>query len=310
MVENISIIIPIYFNEGSINKTYQSLISEVFSKFPNLTFEIIFVDDGSKDGSFEEIQEIQAQNKSIKVIQFSRNFGQVAALYAGYEVANGEGILNIAADLQEPVNLIIEMISSFIHEEAPIIVGQRIDREESYYRKMTSKFFYVMMRKLSFSNMPDGGFDVALISKEVKDKIMELNESNPFWQGQILWTGFPVKFIPYARQKRDTGKSRWTFSKKIKYLLDGVLNYSYAPLRFFSLIGIISFLLGILYSMIIIIQYIFWGTPFVGWAPLMIIILLFSGMQLLVLGLIGEYLWRTLEQTKNRPKFIIKKKII
>lgn len=310
MVENISIIIPIYFNEGSINRTYQILISEVFPKFPNLTFEIIFVDDGSKDGSFEEIQEIQAQNKSIKVIQFSRNFGQVAALYAGYEVAKGEGILNIAADLQEPVNLIIEMIGSFIREEAPIIVGQRIDREESYYRKMTSKFFYVMMRKLSFSNMPDGGFDVALISKEVKDKIMELNESNPFWQGQILWTGFPVKFIPYARQKRDTGKSRWTFSKKIKYLLDGVLNYSYAPLRFFALIGIISFLLGILYSMIIIIQYIFWGTPFVGWAPLMIIILLFSGMQLLVLGLIGEYLWRTLEQTKNRPKFIIKKKII
>ncbi|MCD4725782.1 MAG: glycosyltransferase family 2 protein [Bacteroidales bacterium] len=310
MVENISIIIPIYFNEGSINRTYQILISEVFPKFPNLTFEIIFVDDGSKDGSFEEIQEIQAQNKSIKVIQFSRNFGQVAALYAGYEVAKGEGILNIAADLQEPVNLMIEMIGSFIREEAPIIVGQRIDREENYYRKMTSKFFYVMMRKLSFSNMPDGGFDVALISKEVKDKIMELNESNPFWQGQILWTGFPVKFIPYARQKRDTGKSRWTFSKKIKYLLDGVLNYSYAPLRFFSLIGIISFLLGILYSMIIIIQYIFWGTPFVGWAPLMIIILLFSGMQLLVLGLIGEYLWRTLEQTKNRPKFIIKKKII
>ena len=310
MVENISIIIPIYFNEGSINRTYQILISEVFPKFPNLTFEIIFVDDGSKDGSFEEIQEIQAQNKSIKVIQFSRNFGQVAALYAGYEVAKGEGILNIAADLQEPVNLMIEMIGSFIREEAPIIVGQRIDREENYYRKMTSKFFYVMMRKLSFSNMPDGGFDVALISKEVKDKIMELNESNPFWQGQILWTGFPVKFIPYARQKRDTGKSRWTFSKKIKYLLDGVLNYSYAPLRFFSLIGIISFLLGILYSMIIIIQYIFWGTPFVGWAPLMIIILLFSGMQLLVLGLIGEYLWRTLEQTKNRPKFIIKKKTL
>lgn len=307
---DISVIIPVYFNEGSIQKTYEVLNHEVFNEFPDLKFEVIFIDDGSKDGSFEEIQEIQAQNKSIKVIQFSRNFGQVAALYAGYEVANGKGILNIAADLQEPVNLLIEIIGSFIREEAPIIVGQRIDREESYYRKMTSKFFYMMMRKLSFSNMPDGGFDVALISKEVKDKIMELNESNPFWQGQILWTGFPVKFISYARQKRNIGKSRWTFSKKIKYLLDGVLNYSYAPLRFFSLIGIISFLLGIFYSIIIVFQYIFWGTPFVGWAPLMIIILLFSGMQLLVLGLIGEYLWRTLEQTKNRPKFIIKKKII
>ena len=306
---DISVIIPVYFNEGSINKTYEVLKSEVFDNFPNLKFETIFIDDGSKDGSLEEILKIKESNESVKVIQFSRNFGQVAAIYAGYEVAIGKGIINIAADLQEPPNLLIEMIGSFIREEASIIVGQRTGREESYYRKITSEFFYVVMRKLSFPNMPNGGFDVALISKEVKNKILELNESNPFWQGQILWTGFPVKFISYTRQKRDTGKSRWTFSKKIKYLLDGVLNYSYAPLRFFSVVGIISFLLGILYSIIIVIQYLFWGTPFVGWAPIMIIILLFSGMQLLVLGLIGEYLWRTLEQTKNRPKYIIKKSL-
>ena len=306
---DISVIIPVYFNEGSINKTFEVLKNEVFSSFPDLKFETIFIDDGSKDDSLEEIMKVRASNKGVKVIRFSRNFGQVAAIYAGYEAAAGKGVLNIAADLQEPVSLINEMISCFIRGDSPVILGQRTDRDESRYRKLTSKFFYRMMRKLSFPNMPDGGFDVAVLSQEVKNKILDLNESNPFWQGQILWTGFPVKFIPYARQKRDTGKSRWTFSKKIKYLLDGVLNYSYTPLRFFSLVGIISFLLGVLYSIIIIIQYLFWSTPFVGWAPLMIIILLFSGLQLLVLGLIGEYLWRTLEQTKNRPKYIIKENI-
>jgi dolichol-phosphate mannosyltransferase len=272
-----------------------------------LEFEVIYIDDGSGDRSYEEIMRVRNEYENIRVIQFSRNFGQVAAIYAGYEAANGRSVLNISADLQEPVSLIAEMIACYIKGDAPIILGKRNGRDESRYRKMTSKFFYSMMRRLSFSNMPDGGFDVALISSEVKNKLLELNESNPFWQGQILWTGYPVRFIPYSRQKREVGKSKWSFSKKIKYLLDGVLNYSYMPLRFFSLIGIVSFLLGMIYSVIIVIQYSLGGSPFEGWAPLMIIILLFSGLQLLVLGLIGEYLWRTLEQTKNRPQYIIKK---
>lgn len=303
---DISIIVPVYFNEGSIEKTYLQLQNEVFSLFKDLSFEVIFVDDGSMDGSYEEITKIKNTNEDIRVIQFSRNFGQVAAIYAGYEAAKGKGIINISADMQEPTTLITEMISSFINKEAPIILGKRIGRDENGYRKITSGFFYSMMRKLSFANMPDGGFDIALLSQEVKEKILELDESNPFWQGQILWTGYPIKFIPYKRLKREVGKSRWTFSKKIKYLLDGVLNYSYTPLRFFSLLGILSFILGVLYSIIIVIQYFMGYSPFVGWAPLMIIVLVFSGIQLLVLGLIGEYLWRTLEQAKNRPKYIIK----
>jgi len=307
---DISIIIPVYFNEGSIEKTFKMLQNEVFSAFSDLKFEMVFIDDGSADGSFDEIMRIKSKNENIRVIQFSRNFGQVAAIFAGYELARGNGILNIAADLQEPLELIKDLISDFQKKEAPIVVGQRIDRDESRFRKLSSRFFYRLMRKLSFSNMPDGGFDVAVISSEVRDSLLELNESNPFWQGQILWTGYPVKFIPYKRQKRETGTSKWTFSKKIKYLLDGVLNYSYAPLRLFSVIGMISFLLGLIYSTVIIIQYFLGGSPFEGWAPIMIVVLLFSGLQLLVLGLIGEYLWRTLEQTKNRPKFIIKRKVI
>ncbi len=287
--------------------TYERLQKEIFEAFPELEFEVIFVDDGSSDHSFIEIMRLKEMHDHITALQFTRNFGQVAAIYAGYEIARGAGIMNIAADLQEPVELLREMIGDFRKGEAPVILGQRTDRDESRYRKVTSGIFYRLMRRLSFANMPDGGFDVALISSEVRDKILELGESNPFWQGQILWTGYPVKFIPYARLKREIGASRWTFSKKLKYLLDGVLNYSYAPLRFFSLLGIISFLLGIIYSIIIVINYFVGGSPFTGWAPLMIVVLLFSGLQLLVLGIIGEYLWRTLEQAKNRPKYIIKK---
>jgi dolichol-phosphate mannosyltransferase len=303
----ISIIIPVYFNEGSIIHTHKILKNEVLSKFPDLTFEIIFIDDGSKDSSLSEMREIKAEDPCVNIIQFTRNFGQVSAFYAGYENAKGKACLNIAADLQEPPELIVSMIKSYINGEAQIVAGNRIEREESYYRKKTSHLFYYFMQKLSFPNMPKGGFDVVLIDEVVKEYLLNTNESNPFWQGQLLWSGYSVKFIPYNRQKREIGISRWSFAKKLKYLLDGILNYSYSPLRFFSVLGILTCLLAILYSIIITIVYLFGNTPFQGWAPLMIVTLLFSGLQLVMLGIIGEYLWRVFEQVRNRPKFIIKK---
>lgn len=305
---DISIIIPVYFNEGSIRKTYEILTTEIFPLFPGLNFELIFIDDGSGDGSYQEMLSIREIDDRVVLLQFTRNFGQVPAFYAGYEAAKGRGVLNLAADLQEPAELVIAIIQSYIQEEAMIIAGKRIEREESQYRKKTSQVFYYFMRRLSFSSMPDGGFDIVLIDRVVKDFILNSAEANPFWQGQILWSGYPVKFIPYTRKRRTVGKSRWTFSRKIKYLLDGILNYSYAPLRFFSLIGIISFLLGIIYSIVIVVAYMLGHSPFQGWAPLMIVILLFSGLQLVMTGLIGEYLWRVFEQTKGRPKFIVRDK--
>lgn len=306
---NLSIVIPVYFNQGSIKKTYDSLLKNVLIKFPSLIYEIIFVDDGSKDKSFGEICDIAKQDSNVKVIRFTRNFGQVSAIYAGYEEASGKGILNISADMQEPPELFVELISSFLNKDAEIISGQRMERDESMYRKKTSKIFYSLMKKLSFENMPDGGFDIVLLDEKVKKFILSSNEVNPFWQGQLLWSGYTIKFIPYNRKKRDSGKSRWTFTKKINYLLDGLLNYSYLPLRLFSIIGIISFLIGATYSILIIVSYLLGYTPFKGWAPIMIVILLFSGLQLIMLGLVGEYLWRTFEQSKNRPKFIIKDRI-
>lgn len=306
---DVSIVIPVYFNEGSIEATFLRLKDEVFVKFPDLLFEVIIVNDGSIDGSRDEILRIKNNypKENITVVEFTRNFGQVSAIYAGYAQAQGKAIMNMAADLQEPVELLVSLIESYARTEASIVLGQRIERDESVFRKVTSSLFYFLMRKLSFENMPKGGFDVVLIEKKVKDEILALNDVNPFWQGQILWTGYPIKVIPYERKRRLVGKSKWTFSKKIKYLLDGLLNYSYAPLRLFSLLGFISFFLGVIYSFIIIIQYFFFKTPFTGWAPLVIVILVFSGLQLLMLGLVGEYLWRTFDQIKNKPKYIISK---
>lgn len=302
---DISIVIPVYYNHGSISITCHKLKKLFQESFPELSYELILVDDGSKDKSYEEMKELKNQFQNLTLLKLTRNFGQVYATYAGYKIAKGKGILNISADLQEPISLIFDMISSFLLNDAKIIAGQRVGRDESIYRKFTSLFFYQLMKKLNFRQMPLGGFDIALIHSDVKTVLLNLEESDPFWQGQLMWTGYPIKFIPYSRLKREIGRSRWSLSKKVKYLLDGVLGYSYAPIRFFSLLGVITFLLGVLYSFLIVFQYFRGETPFKGWAPIMIVILLFSGLQLVMLGLIGEYVWRNLEQSKKRPFYII-----
>ena len=163
------------------------------------------------------------------------------------------------------------------------------------------------MRVLSFPNMPEGGFDFALVSLKVKEEIFNRHESNFSWQGSILWTGFDVKFIPYKRKQRKIGVSRWTFSKKIKTLIDGVLSYSYFPIRVMSILGLIVATSGFIYAISIVIAWYFGNVPFTGWAPIMVLVLVLSGFQMLMLGIIGEYLWRTLDQVRNRPPYIIER---
>ena len=302
-----TIIIPVFFNEGSLKKTMEKLIDNVISKNGNLEPEVIFIDDGSQDNSLAELFEIKDNYSFVKIIKFTRNFGQVSAILAGFKNATGDCIINISADLQDPPELITDMLHHFFIGGSPLVICERLDRDESYYRKVTSKFFYKIMQRFTFKNMPVGGFDFFLISAQIKDIIISKNESNAFLQGQILSTGYKPKFIPYHRAKREVGKSRWTFGKKIKYLIDGILGYSYLPLRLMTIIGIIVSLSGFFYAIIIVIERIFGNTPFSGWAPIMILILVLSGIQMLMLGIIGEYLWRALDQIRNREPYIIEK---
>lgn len=301
-----TVVIPVYYNEGSLKPTFLKIKKQLDQSLFISIYEVIFVDDGSGDDSYNELLALKAEFPQIvKLVKFTRNFGQLAAIKAGYEYAKGKCVINISADLQDPPELIEQMLHFHFSEKFPIVICSREDRDESWFRKQTSKLFYKIIQKLIFKNMPNGGFDFTLVSKRVVDSFFHSNETNYFWQGQILWTGFPVKFIPYKRLKREIGSSRWTFSKKIKYLLDGVMAYSYFPLRFMTVFGIILFLAGVLYALLITLMYFLGDIPFKGWAPIMILILLLSGIQMLMLGIIGEYLWRTLDQVRSRPQFII-----
>jgi polyisoprenyl-phosphate glycosyltransferase len=302
-----SIVIPVFCNEESLEKIFERIIHEIFSRNPTLTGEIIFVDDGSNDASYNKLLDIKRKNTNVncKVIKLTRNFGQVFAIMAGYEHAQGRCIINLAADLQDPPKIINAMLDYYFNGDIDIVIGVRDSRDESFFRKITSMLFYLLVKKLSFNNMPIGGFDIVLIKQKIKDHILGLNDSDPFWQGQILWTGFKTKFIYYKRQKRLGGKSKWTLSKKIKYLIDGILGYSFFPIRMITISGIIISLCGFIYSIYILVARLYGAEMVYGWAPLMIAILLLGGFQILMLGVIGEYVWRTLSQVRNRPKYII-----
>lgn len=305
-----SIIVPVFCNYGSLKKTYEAIVVNVIEQMSNTDFEFIFIDDGSLDDSFQELLELsKTATYTVKILKFSRNFGQVPAIYAGYAKATGDVIVNISADLQDPPELIIQMIDAYRNDNFDIVICAREARDEGIFRRLTSAVFYALIRKLSFKNMPQGGFDYVLISKKVKNILLSNKDTNPFWQGQILWTGFQPKIIYYERQKRTIGKSKWTFSKKLKYLFDGVLAYSFYPLRLMSITGLVFFIAGILYGIIIVILYLQGTTPFKGWSPIMILILLSSGLQMLISGVIGEYLWRTLDQARNRPLYVIEQVI-
>lgn len=302
-----SIVIPVYFNAGSLKELYQMLKQNVIEKNNDKTCEIIFIDDGSGDNSLDQLLEIKNQDPNrIKIIKFTRNFGQYNAKFAGHEYARGKCIISISADLQDPVEVINLMLDYYFNKNYEIVIATRESREESFYRCFTSRIFYYLIKKLSFSNMPIGGFDFHLISNKVKDIIIKNKEVNALFQGQILWTGYNIKFISYKRKKRKIGKSRWTFRKKLKSFIDAILSYSYFPLRLMSFLGIVIAFFGFFYALIIFLRRLN-GVNVQGWATIVILILVLSGFQMLMLGIIGEYLWRTLDQVRKRPIYVIEK---
>jgi dolichol-phosphate mannosyltransferase len=301
-----SIVIPVYFNERALTETMASIKNDVIARNPSLCCEVIFVDDGSGDGSLDELLRLcQKDPQIVKVIELTRNFGQVNALMAGFSLARGKCVVAMSADGQDPAVMINEMLEAHFEEQFEIVVCARQGRDESWYRILTSKLFYAVMRKLSFPNMPVGGFDFVLLGRRALDVLLKNQEAHPFFQGQILQTGFKIKFLEYRRLERKVGRSRWTFGKKLTYLIDGTMSYSFLPIRLMSGMGILSALLGFLYAVIVFVLFMVRGHPVQGWSPLMIVILIMGGLQMLMLGVIGEYLWRTLAQVRNRDPYII-----
>ena len=304
----ISFVIAVYHNEGAISKTHEKIQSVFANELTGHDYEIIFVDDGSKDGSLAEILHLKDQDQRIKVITFTRNFGQMAAMLAGFKEATGEAIINISADLQDPVELIPQMIEKW-QGGSEIVICYRTDRSDPLISKLFSRLAYGVLR-ISLPQIPPGGFDFVLMDRKVMDSFNAIDVRHRFFQGDLLWTGFRTSFIPYVRLQRTIGKSQYNFGKKLKNFLDAILDASYLPIRFISLVGLITSALGVLYSVSIVISWLRGETPFTGWAPIMIAILLVGGLLMVMLGVIGEYVWRINEEVRKRPNYVVREKFL
>ena len=302
----LSFVIPVYRNSGSINPTYSKITALLLGL--NLQYEFVFINDGSDDNSINELVEIHNNDNLVKIISFSRNFGQVPAVIAGLKEVTGNAVVIMSADLQEPIALIEDMIAKW-KSGNEIVIGHRTDRDDNFIANTTSTVFYKLMQYIN-PKMPKGGFDFMLIDQKALESLNQIDERNRFFQGDVLWLGFNTAFIPYSRLKRTIGKSQWTLSKKLKYFIDGLLNTSYVPIRLMSLLGFIFSLFGFLYAIVIAYSRFINKTPFDGWAPIMILILIIGGLIMLMLGIIGEYVWRTYDETRKRPLYIIKDKFI
>jgi dolichol-phosphate mannosyltransferase len=304
---DVSIVLPVYYNQENLPRTLAALKADVIDVHPELRFELIFVDDGSGDRSLEVLLDLQRQHRRLlRVIKLTRNFGQVSALWCGYSHAQGRHIISMSADGQDPPRLINDMLDAHVKEGYEVVICTRQERDESAYRVATSRGFYWLIRKLSFPNMPTGGFDFVSMTRRALDVFLANRESHPFLQGRLLWMGFTPKMIPYKREARRGGTSRWTFAKKLTYLIDGVLSYSYTPLRMMSLLGLLFALVGFVYASLIAILRLTDRLPQVGiLTPLMIVVLVMGGTQMLMLGVVGEYIWRTLAQARARPLYVV-----
>ncbi|MDQ0917607.1 glycosyltransferase family 2 protein [Paenibacillus sp. V4I5] len=301
--EKFSIVVPVYYNELNIPNTIPRL-QNLQDILPDFELEFIFVDDGSRDKSFELLLQHKKKDSRIKIIKLSKNFGSMSAIQAGLTIASGDCIGIIASDLQDPPELFVEMIDKW-KQGKKVVMATRSDREESVSQKLFSNFYYYLMEKFALKDYPSGGFDFVLLDKQIVEELTQIHEKNTNIMSLIFWLGHDRESIPYVRQERKLGKSRWTLSKKIKLFIDSFVSFSYAPIRFMSLIGVITALMSFLYGIFVITNALFGTIELQGWSSLIAIITFLLGIIMIMLGIIGEYLWRILDESRKRPAYII-----
>ena len=282
---------------------YKDMKEKILSSFED--YEIVMVDDGSKDSSWQVMQDIQALDPShVKLIHLSRNFGEHAAILAGLNECTRDCAVTKQADLQEDSELILEMYHSW-QKGNKVVLAVREERDEGKLYQFFANLYYKLMQKLVNPAMPKGGFDCYLLDRQVIEVLKMFDEKNSALTLQILWVGFKSDKIYFHRKARTVGESRWTLSKKIKLIIDSLMSFSYSPIRFMSILGVFFFIIAIVGIIACICEVLFFGTRSVGWASLMSVILLTSGLIMLMLGILGEYIWRALDASRNRPPYLI-----
>lgn len=300
----VSIVIPVYYNAASL-PALAGRLNRLAAENLRHQFEFIYVDDGSGDDSFKVLQEIAADDPRVRVVKLARNFGSTTAVLAGISYASGDCVGFIAADLQDPPEAFTEMIR-FWEGGSKVVLAMRKDRRgDPFSTRLFALIFNWLVQKLVFPRLSPQGIGFFLIDRVVADLLIQSKEKNAFIPGMLLWMGFEPAVVIYERAPRKHGASRWTFRKKFNYLIDAFAAFSYLPLRLCSLSGILLALAGAVYGLVIFISRLLNQIPVPGWSALAIILLLTSGVQLIMLGVMGEYLWRTLDAVRDRPLFVV-----
>ena len=301
----ISIIIPCYYNEDNIPVTSRRLLQneELFPE--GVSFEYLMVDDGSQDKTYKRLLEFKAEfPEKVKVIKLASNVGSYNAIQAGMAYATGDCCCVMSCDLQDPPELIVRMYD-YWEKGNKLILATRQDRHDSFLTTTMANFFHFLTKRFALKNHPKGGFDFVFFDKALCEELVKMKEKNTNSLMLLLWMGYDFITIPYVRQKREIGQSRWTLSKKIKLFIDSFVSFSFFPIRLISVTGLILGVISLLYAIFLLIAKLSGKIDVEGWTALMVVFLFISSFQTIALGIIGEYIWRTLDASRKRPIYIV-----
>lgn len=302
---DISVVVPCYNEQGALPFYYDKM-KEVMALLPELSFEIIIVDDGSTDGTLETAKQLAKSDERIRYISFSRNFGKEAAMYAGLKNASGKYTAIMDADLQDPPEMLPKMYRVITEEGYDAVGTRRVTRKgEPPVRSFFARKFYKIMSRISKANMVDGARDYRLMNRKYVDALLSLGEYNRFSKGLFGWVGFKVKWLEFENVNRIAGETKWSFGQLFLYSLDGIVAFSNVPLYMASIAGIGSFIAAIAAMIFIIVRRLVFGDPVAGWASTVVIILFIGGIQLLSIGILGLYLSKLYLEAKNRPIYLL-----
>ena len=303
-MEKMTLIVPCY-NEEEVLPFFYEEFQKVAKRLEAYRTEVIFVDDGSRDRTLEVIKKLAEEDERVKYISFSRNFGKEAAIYAGFQHADGDYIAMLDADLQDPPSLLPEMMKGIVEEGYDSVATRRVSRKgEPPVRSFFARCFYKLMKKISTAEIMDGARDFRLMTRQFKDAILEMGEYNRFSKGIFGWVGFKTKWIEYENVERKAGETKWSFWKLFKYSLEGIIGFSTAPLAMVCALGLFVCLVAFLFLIVILVKTLCFGDPVDGWPSMTCIILMLGGIQLLCMGILGMYLSKTYLETKKRPIYI------
>lgn len=301
----ITAVVPCYNEEAVLELFYTEICKVALQMEQYAELEILFVNDGSSDGTLDKMKALRQKDRRVKFVSFSRNFGKEAAMYAGLEHATGDFVAVIDADLQHPPKLLIPMYESLVNEGYDSAAARRINRTgEPKLRSFISRKFYRVLAKISQIEVVDGEVDYRLMSRPMVDAVLKMSERNRFSKGIFSWVGFKTKWIAYENVERAAGETKWSFFKLLKYSLEGIVGFSTAPLVLVSVLGVFIFFIALIAVLYIVLKTILWGDPVGGWPSLACMILMLSGIQLFCMGILGQYLGKTYLEVKNRPIYI------